>query len=76
MVSVSCHGTNKARFPPVFTALQLRSNFGCLGWYESLTMSGPKGFLCFMYRCARCLIVVVLNCRHSHTAHGDPTGYL
>lgn len=54
MVSAPSHGTNKARFPPVFTALQLRSNFGCLGWDESLTMSGPKGL--FMLHVQMCTV--------------------
>lgn len=71
-----CHGTNKARFPPVFIALQLRSILVAWDGMSPLPCLDLKGFLCFMYRCARCLIVVVLSCRHSHTAHGDPTGYL
>lgn len=73
----SCHGINKASFPPVFTALQLRSNFDCLGWDKGpLPCLNPKVFSFFMYKCAQSLIEVALSCRYSHTAHGDPTGYL
>lgn len=39
---------------PVFTALQLRSNFGCLGWDESLIMSGSKGL--FMLHVQMCTV--------------------
>ena len=75
----TCHHTNKARLKvsnhlySLLCRLIVSSVAGGKG-VSYHTLLKIKVLSCLMKVHAHSLIEVVLSCRYSHTAHGDPTG--